>query len=198
MGCLGAWVSRAGVNRECDSGRIRVWMGLRLRGRHWIRFGRPQLVAAEVWPRSLGRHPDPLPCITLGRLPRLCAPLAPSVTREGWQEGQGPGVTWADRRCVDTCCGDPQPRSAWPVHTVASSKSLLPTLLPAALALGGSAWQGSRPLSSAWLGCQITQALTSDLGQCVSWWGWEDKFNSGAAMKCSENCFHVLVSGEAP
>ena len=101
---------------------------------------------------------------------------------------------------MDTCCGDLQSSSAPSLHAVAGSTSL-PTLPSAATALGDSAegsGGGGVSLSARYmLGCQITLALSWDLEQCVNWWHWERKFIWGAAMKCSENCFHVLMSGEA-
>lgn len=90
-------VSRAVVNRECDSGSIRACMGPSLGDLCWIRFGR--LLSQQRSGHSLGWHPGTLPYRTLGSLPGLCASMAPTVTREGWQEGQGLGVTWTDKHC---------------------------------------------------------------------------------------------------
>lgn len=80
----------------------------------------------------------------------------------------------------------PAPRRFPPSH-------LQPALGDSAEGSGG----GVSPSAPYMLGCQITLAVSWDLEQCVNWWHWERKFILGAAMKCSENCFHVLMSGEA-
>ena len=157
-------------------------------------------VTAEVRIWSLGWHPDPLPYSTLGSLPGLCALAAPSVTREGWWEGQAQGVIWTDRHC----CGHLLWRPAVQLCSVSTRRCRLhvashpPIRSHSPRRFCRGEWGGGVSLSARYmLGCQITLALSWDLEQCVNWWHWERKFIWGAAMKCSENCFHVLMSGEA-
>lgn len=96
---------------------------------------------------------------------------------------------------MDTCCIDLKLWSAQSIPTTGSSKSL-GSFPPSAAAPGGSAgggW-GSHHLP-------LVAGLSEYPGPLLGPWtgyklvGREERFIFGPAVKCSENCFHVLVLG---
>lgn len=151
-----------------------------------------------VHSHSRGWHPHPLPNRSVGSLPGLCTPVDASVAREGWQEGQGPVSTWMDRHRCGRCCADLPAKvcSARPLCCQLQVTSHPPACSHSPQGLCGG-WQRSHHRSPLGQGCQMALALSRGLGKWVSWRRWGEEFVFGAAMKCSENCFHVLLSGEA-
>lgn len=151
-------------------------------------------VTAEVRTQSLGWHPDPLPYRTLGSLPGLCTSVDLCATRDGWQEGQGLGRTSTNRHCCGHLLWRPAAKVCFVCphcchHQITSH--------PPACSPQGFCRDGRGLTFCPLCGWAVRSPWLSP-GTLGIVWAWEEKFIFGAAMKCSENCFHVLVNGEAP